>query len=434
MVETAADQLLTEWTAFRAQDTERSAEIARLGTASQETQNRLEALAQSVTDIGVLAAKLNRPDLGGHQGSRRDERTLRHYAQWESVRTGQRLSLHQLDDGLITGIEQYNDAYRAYLNGRTTGEQMGVLNTMGRLGGNPQNAMSSGDLGAGGYLIAPEIDMDIMTQIVETSPMRRLAKTRTITGKEIGGRRRTGRASATWVYETQSRSNTTTPTIGMWRIMAHEIYAQPADTQENLDDVSFDLEGWLTGELASEFGYAENTAFVGGTGVGQPRGFTTYASGVPSESSWDVIEQVVSGAATAVTADGIVDLVGALKTDYLSDPSCGFVLRRATMTKVLELKDGEGTYLMRPDFTQGFTWRIVGFPATEFPDMPAIGAGNLAIGFGAWAQAYLIVDRRDSTMLRDPYTNKPYVNFYTTKRVGGDVVNPEAIKLQKISA
>lgn len=422
---TTEEQLLTEWNAFRDRQAQRETEINQWGVTTAETQRIVNEMladiqnrvAEEDTRHRELVARLNRPHLG--PGANLDDAKVRRaYAQWDSARTGKRIDPENVN---VEAIQAYSKAYRAYIQGVVGPEQMAIL-----------NAMQSGNNTDGGVLVEPEMDMNIMTMLVETSPMRRLAATRSITTKTIGGRRRTGRASASWVFENQSRSTTTTPTFGMWKIDAHELYAQPEDTQENLEDASMNVESWLGQEIADEFGYAENTAFVTGTGVGQPRGFTTYTAGTPSESSWDVIEQVVSGHATQVTADGIVNLVGSLKTPYLAGSS--FVMRRSTMTACIELKDAVGNYMLRPDFSNGFMWRMVGFPVTEFPDMAAVGAGNLAIAFGDWKRAYLIVDRRDMTTLRDPYTNKPFVRFYTTKRVGGDIVQPEAIKIQKISA
>lgn len=423
------ETLLREWGEFRQRQDTRNEEITRWGTATQETQNAVEEIRSSLVEQGAryeeqfraLENRLNRPGTGGNGGGVSDQELRQRYASWDSMRTGRRVTPEAVK---VEDIQRYSEAFRAYVQGgrgSLTSEQLQVL-----------NQMSSGSNPDGGYLVEPEMDNAIMEMIVETSPIRRRAGQRTITTKTIGGRRRIGRASAAWVFETQARTTTTTPQVGMWKIDAHELYAMPEDTQENLEDASMDVEGWLRGQVSDEFAYAENTAFVNGTGVGQPRGLLTYTAGTPSESNWDVIEQVNSGAAAALTADGLINLIGALKTEYLDGASFG--MRRATMTAAMELKDGTGNYLLRPDFSNGVAWRILGFPVDEWPDMPAIGANNLAIVFGNLRRGYLIVDRRDTTLLVDPYTNKPFIRFYMTKRVGGDVVQPEAIKIQKIAA
>jgi HK97 family phage major capsid protein len=231
-----------------------------------------------------------------------------------------------------------------------------------------------------------------------------------------------------WVAEQDSRTETTTPDISKRVIHAHEMYAEPRATQKLLDDAGFDVEGWLGRKVSNRFARAEATAFVTGSGVGQPRGFTTY----PTGTSTGQIEQINSGAASALTADGIFDLVYSLKSPYLMNSR--FMMARLTIRDVRKLKDGEGRYLWEPIFKVGEPASLVGYPLHQADDMPAVSAGNEAIVFGDMKTAYTIVDRKGIRVLRDPYTAKPYIKFYTTRRVGGDVVNFEAIKLQTISA
>jgi HK97 family phage major capsid protein len=235
-------------------------------------------------------------------------------------------------------------------------------------------------------------------------------------------------AGANWVGETESRPATSTPQVGVQRIPVHEMYAFPMVTQKLLEDASVDVEAWLARKIGAKFGRLEATAFVSGNGVKKPRGFLTYPNGTTRGS----IEQIVSGNATALTADGLINLIMSIKEPYSANAA--FLMRRAAVGSVMLFKDGNGQYIWRPGLEMGRPSSLLGYPIREAADMPAIGAGALAVAFGDWRTAYTIVDRLGITTLRDPYTAKPFVGFYTRKRVGGDVTNFEAIKLQVVSA
>jgi HK97 family phage major capsid protein len=179
----------------------------------------------------------------------------------------------------------------------------------------------------------------------------------------------------------------------------------------------------------------ENTAFVSGNGNKKPRGFLTYAAGTPSSSTFSVIEQLPTGAAGAFAStnpgDAMINLVYSLKAPYRE--KAVFMMKRATLAEVRKLKDGQGNYLWQPDFQLKQGGTLLGFNVVEAEDMPAIAANSLSIAFGDFKAGYQIVDRQGIRILRDSFTAKPYVKFYTTKRVGGDVVNFEAIKLLKFA-
>jgi HK97 family phage major capsid protein len=215
--------------------------------------------------------------------------------------------------------------------------------------------------------------------------------------------------------------------LGQFEIPVHEIYAKPKITQTLLDDTVFDVESWLARKVGSKFSRKQNTAFILGDGIKQPRGVLTY----PAGSGHKQIEQIVSGNATALTGDGIIALTGSLKEAYLANAT--FLMNRATLTQLRTLKDGQGNYLWQPNYQLGLAQTLVGYPIRTGEDMPTVAAGALPIAFGDFREAYLIVDRQGVRVLRDPYSSKPFVEFYHTARVGGDVVNFEAIKLQKIS-
>lgn len=324
------------------------------------------------------------------------------------------------------------DAYRAYKS---------ALNTYMRRGPDAitpdvRAALSVGSDPAGGYWVTPDVGGKIVELIYETSPVRQIADVQTIGTDALEGRYDLDEADSGWVGEQGTRSETDTPEVGKWRIEAHEQYAEPKTTQKNLDDSSLDVEGWLARKVADKLSRRENTAFVSGTGVLKPRGFLTYTAGTPSASTFNVIEQVASGASGAFAAsdpgDKLIDLVFALKAAYRQNAAFG--MSRTTVAEVRKLKDGQDNYLWAPNFSERQGGMLLGYPIVEMEDMPAIAADSLSIVFGDFRAAYQIVDRQGIRVLRDPLTSKGFVKFYTTKRVGGAVVNFEALKIMKFAA
>lgn len=294
--------------------------------------------------------------------------------------------------------------------------------------GTPQAALSTGSDPDGGYLVPTETSSRIITRVFESSPLRMLATVETIGGKEMEIPRDEGEAACGWVGETASRPETDTPQVGLSKIVAHEMYAAPRSTQAMLEDAGLDIEAWLGRKVGDKFARTEATAFFTGDGVGKPRGLLTYANG----TSGATIEQVVSGAATDFTFDGLKNLVFALKDPYAANAS--WLINRLGLRNISKLKDGEGRYLWEPNNQVGQPSLLLGYPVARAADVAAPGAGALAAAFGDFREAYTIVDRLGVSTLRDPFSAKPYVIFYTRRRVGGDVVNFEAVKLQVISA
>lgn len=295
-----------------------------------------------------------------------------------------------------------------------------------------RKAMSVSSDPDGGYLVLPERNNQILQTMTETSPMRQLANVVSISSDAYEQPRRTSRgATGGWVSEQASRSQTNAPQIGLLRIPAHEIYAEPAVTQRMLDDPSIDIETWLGGQIADEYNFIENTGYVAGSGVGQPTGILSYANG----TGIDQIEQVNSGTSGSVTADGMINLQSALKEDYL--PGSVWMMNRLVKRDIRKLKDTTGRYLWEPGAYQSLPTAIpdtiLGYPVYTASDMPVAAANSLSIAFGNFKRGYTIVDRLGIRVLRDNLTAKPFVLFYSTKRVGGAVVQSEAIKLQKLA-
>lgn len=434
-VQEVRDEIMGAFSAFRDSNDQRLAEIERNGQASGETraaveranadierlQNELDELTSAAARLDEIETRLNRPGAGGRGAQLSDERVER-YAAWESTVKGQKVDPAHVD---FDAIAAYNRAFDDYARhgAMASLESMRVLNEMS-VGSNPD----------GGYWVDPDTSGRLASFLHETSPIRGLASVQVVDGDALEGNVELGEAGFGWVGEQEERGETGTPQIHEWRIPLTEMYAQPYATQRLLDMTRMDVGAWLEGSVRRRFGRGEASAFVAGDGVKRPRGFLTYPAGVPGETTatWPRIEQVNSGNASSLTSDGILDLVYAMKDEYHDGAVLGF--SRTTEREVRQLKDGQGNYLWQPDFQQGPVARLVGFPVVAMADMPDIAANALAIVFANFGEAYQIVDRGGIRVLRDPYTTKGKVKFYTTRYVGGGIRNFEAIKLQIIAA
>lgn len=289
-------------------------------------------------------------------------------------------------------------------------------------------ALTVGSNTDGGYFVPSQLSDRVVQKQFEISPIRSLATVQTVSTSALEIPVVTSIAAADWVAETATREATDTPATNLVEIPTHEIYAQPLISQKLLDDAAIDLERWLVTHLSGKFAMVENAAFVGGTGSGQPKGFLDYDDG----TDFGEIEQVISGADGAVTYDGLVDLVTRLKTPYQTNAR--FVFGRAVMAQLLKLTDLQEQPLWQPGMQAGQPSTLLGRPVVLAEDMPDPDEDSLSIAYGDFAAGYTIVDRLGISVLRDPFTQKPYVKFYTTKRVGGAVVDFDAIKIQALSA
>lgn len=288
----------------------------------------------------------------------------------------------------------------------------------------------------GGFVVIPEFGGILQTRFFETSRMRQLATIQPISSDSIDMiLDDTESESGGFVGEEAPRVDTGNSTYKKKNIPTHEQYAQPKATQKILDDAIIDMERWVAEKTADILGRTENTRFVTGNGVVNPRGFMTYPAWA-SEGVYEAnkIEQIVSGDAANFTADGIMDLQNSLIEEY--QDGAVFVTKRANFKQIAKLKDGQGNYLFNRalDKNVGRPFDLLSQPVVFFNDIPAVAANSLSLAYGDFKRGYLIVDRIGIRTLRDPYTSKGFVKFYTTKRVGGDVVNFQAIKIQKISA
>jgi HK97 family phage major capsid protein len=286
----------------------------------------------------------------------------------------------------------------------------------------------------GGYVITPpEFDKSIDRIAMMMSAMRRLCTVRTIGTDTYKKLVNMGGATSGWVAEKATRAETDTPTLKEIAINQKEVYAMPGCTQISLDDASIDLPSWLADEVTVEFTEEEGDAFINGDGVAKPHGIANYTMIADSSYAWGKVGFTTSGHATLINnADKLMDVTLSLKPIYLNGAS--WLMNRATAGKIRQLKDGEGNYLWRPGLEAGAPNVLFGYPVDLDDNIDNIGAGKYAAFFANFKRAYLILDRAGIRILRDPYTSKGNVLFYTTKRVGGGIVMFEAIKALKVSA
>lgn len=388
------NQLGNAWEEFKRVNNERLAEIERKGSADPLYNEHL-AKIQNVLD---------------NQKSRMDA--------LEVVNQRPARAMETKADVGYTVNGQYSKAFCNYLRkGMDAGLEQLEL-----------KALSVGTDADGGYLVTPMMSANIVKIVNENSPMRALASIETISTDALELIQDYDAAGSGWTTETGAVSDSTTQQIGKKSIPVHELYAQPKATQKLVDDSAVDIEAWIAEKVSESFLVKENAAFISGDGSGKPKGILAYAAG----TSWGQIQQINSGVSAAVTADSLVALFYALKEEYAQRAT--FLMNRSVLQAVRLLKEATtDQYLWQPGLAAGAPDTLMGVPVKQATDMPVAAANSLSIAVGDFARAYQIVDRIGIRVLRDPYTEKPFVKFYTTKRVGGDVVNFEALKLLKLA-
>ena len=295
--------------------------------------------------------------------------------------------------------------------------------------------LSAGSGPDGGFTAPDETAHEITRLLQDASPMRQIAEVRTVGSSSFKKPISRGGAAAGWAAETAARPETQTPTLDLIAFPAAELYAMPAATQTLLDDSFADIDQWLAEEVRDVFAAQETAAFVNGDGIGKPKGFLSYAASPDASAQWGEIGYLATGVdggfAASDPIDSLIDLVYAPKSAYR--PGAHFVMNRRTVSVVRKFKDLDGNYIWQPAAQAGQPSTLLGYPVTEIEDMPDIASGASAIAFGDFRRGYLIVDRAGVRVVRDPYSSKPFVLFYTTKKVGGGVQDFNAIKLLKFA-
>lgn len=379
MVKAETAEMMAVFEAYRQANDARLAEIEKKGVADPLSD---EKLARIDRRLEALSLKMARPEAGVGADPAEDE----HREGWTRyLRTG--------DDSAISGREL--------------------------------KSLNTGTGSEGGHVAPPELDRLIEARLMAASPMRQIATVRQTSAgvykKPVG----LG-AAAQWVGEEAARPQTAVTGLDLLEFPAGELYAMPAATQALLEDAYADIDAWLADEVEIAFAAQESAAFVSGNGVAKPKGFLDYTIVAESSHTWGQIGSVAGDFAEADAADQLIDLIYAPKSQFRANGR--FVMNRRTVSAVRKLKDGDGRYLWQPG-SGGEAATVMGYPVTEMEDMPDIGEGNAAIAFGDFKRFYLIADRQGARVLRDPFSAKPYVLFYTTKRVGGGVQNFDAVKV-----
>ena len=392
----AFDDFMTTFSQFREDNDRRLREVeARKGAdvvTSEKVDRISDALDRQKRTLDELALKRARPALG-------QEREM----------TGAAL--------------ERKEAFETYMR---TGEER-VLRTL------EAKDMSYGSGPDGGYLVPDEVEAEIGRRLAAISPIRAIASVRQVSGPMLKKPFMTDGPVVGWVGETAARPKTASPVIDALQFPTAELYAMPAATPALLEDAVVDLDQWIASEVEAAFAEQEGAAFVKGDGVNKPKGFLSYAIEPEADWEWETLGYVPTGAAGAFGAsnpsDKLIDLVYALKAGYRQNAS--WVMNRKTQAAIRKMKDTDGNYMWQPPATPGSRAMLMGFPLVEAEDMPDIATDATAVAFGDFQRGYLVVDRTGVRVLRDPYSAKPYVLFYTTKRVGGGVQDFNAIKLLK---
>ena len=354
-----------------------------------------------------------------------DPLTEEKVARLDAALNAQGKSLARLAQSLGAHVESESETQTAWGDYIRSGDERGLEG----------KSVSSG-MADGAYVAPVETEARIDRALAETSPFRRIATVRKIGSGLFRKPVSAGGAQSGWAGETDTRVETQAPALELLDFPAGELYAMPAATQALLDDTVADVDAWLAEEVRDVFSAQESAAFVSGDGVKKPRGFLDYAQVDDASHSWGTIGTVSTGTdgdfAADAPMDALMDLVYAPASRYR--PGASFVLNRRTLSRVRKFKDADGNYIWQPASTAGKPSTLLGYNVVEMEDMPDIASQSTPIAFGDFRRGYLVADRQGIQVLRDPYSAKPYVLFYTTKRVGGGVQDFDAIKLLSFEA
>ncbi len=391
-------ELMRTFDAFKAANDERIASIERRSAdvLQEEKVARIDAALDAQTRrLDELSLKSARPQLG--------------------IETGLRSA----------SAREHKAAFEAYVR---AGESAGLRAL-------EVKAMSAGTPADGGYLVPEEVEREIGKRLAAISPIRSIAAVREISGNVYKKPFMTTGPATGWVAETAARPTTDSPVLAELSFPAAELYAMPAATPVLLEDTAVNIDEWIASEVEQVFAVQEGAAFVNGDGTNKPKGFMQYDKVAEGSWAWTKIGFIETGLDAGFPADGpadpLIDLVYALKAGYRQNAH--FVMNRKTQSAIRKLKDADDNYLWQPPAQVGGRAGLLTFPVVEAEEMPDIAEDSYSIAFGDFARGYLVVDRQGVRVLRDPYSAKPYVLFYTTKRVGGGVQDFDAIKLLKFA-
>jgi HK97 family phage major capsid protein len=393
----ALHEVLAAFEGFKAANDERLAEMERKRAADgllEEKVGRIDAaLTAAQGRLDRLTSEARRPTIGFADGPSGASRLL------------------------PSGAGEESKAFSDYL----------------RLGVETKAGLAVSSPSTGGVVASPELERFVERRLAQASPMRAIASVRTVGSGVFKKPVSIAGVAAGWVAETAPRPETDPATLALLEFPAADLYASPAATQTLLDDAYVNLDEWLAAEVEDAFATQETDAFVNGSGVNKPKGFLSYDAVAEGSQVWGQLGYLATGVAAGFPAsnptDRLMDLIYAPKTQYR--PGGRFVMNRKTAATIRKFKDSTGSYIWSVGTQPGMPASLLGYPVTEIETMPDVGANSFSVAFGDFGRGYLIVDRAGVRVLRDPYSAKPYVLFYTTKRVGGGVQNFDAIKLLK---
>lgn len=385
---------------FRKSNDERLAALEK-GEARSELEEKTDRINDELGRLSAavdeLAKKANRPGAPGAEGD--EALQAEHKSAWlKWVRKG--------DDAGLADIER--------------------------------KAMNVGTPADGGYAVPIQQDRDIMRLLTDLSPMRQVCRVMTVGTEDYRKLVNLGGTASGWVGETDARPATAGPTLAQLKPSFGELYANPEVTQKALDDIFFNVEGELSQDISESFAVLEGKAFLSGTGTNQPVGLLTAKTSAEADSAraFGTVQHIATGVANNFPAkdpaDILIDLIYSMKAGYRTGAQ--FMVNSMTLATMRKWKDGQGNYIWQPAMQNGQPGSIFGYGYVTNEDMPSAGAGAIPVVFGNFQQAYIIFDRVGIRSLRDPYTNKPFVGFYTTKRVGSMIANTQAVKFLKCAA
>lgn len=422
-VDEVIDELGRNFESFKKANDERLKQIETKGNADPLLEEKIDKMNNSITELQEQKEKLEKAL------SRKTRVTTD--SDVEKEKAAQMFAMQMAKTKGVPvdpsfGVDQMSAYKSAFNQMMRKGEEHIKLDA--------QKALSVGSDPDGGYTVDPDTNGRIVKKVFETSPMRQVASVQTIGTDALEGLNDLDEADANWVGETATRSETDTPQLQKWRIPVHELYAKPKATQKFLDDSMVNIEQWLADKVADKMMRKENAAFINGDGVGKPRGILTYGSGTSIPGTIERFDTGVNGgfATDGSGGDVIYNTLYGLKQAYRN--AARWAMNRTTVAAVRKIKDADGEYLWQPGLAAGEPSTLAGYNIIEFEDMPDPATDSLSIAFADFSEAYQIVDRAGIRVLRDPYSAKPYIEFYTVKRVGGDVLNFEAIKLIEFTA
>ncbi|MGH1367256.1 MAG: phage major capsid protein [Maritimibacter sp.] len=405
-----------------------------MSNTSTQAQGQTKALGTKSADTGASPAAEVKTALAGFMSEFKtfnDDIETRFQQQEERLTMLDRKSLSPARPALAAAADleaPHQKAFEAYVR---TGDDDGLRGLTIEAKG-----LSTAVAGDGGYLVDSQTAETIQSVLRSNASVRAISNVVNVDATSYDVLIDHGDLGSGWATETDPSAETSTPSIERITIPLHELSALPKASQRLLDDSAFDIENWLAARVADKFARAEASAFVNGDGVDKPTGFLTHPTVAENAWTWGNIGYIPTGTSgdfDAVNpADALFDLVYALDAEYRGQAT--FVMNSKTAGAVRKMKDADGRFLWTDGLNAQTPARLIGYPVLLVEDMPDVGADETPIAFGDFNAGYTVAERPDTRILRDPFSAKPHVLFYATKRVGGDVSDFAAIKLLKMSA